>query len=65
MLAALGGDDSMLQPRRLTKAQVHLEKAMKDIEKIKESQAERREQKFLEEELKRIKDEQMKNQAKK
>jgi hypothetical protein len=37
MLAALGGDDSMLQPRRMTKAQMHLDKAMKEIEKIKET----------------------------
>ena len=64
MLAAL--DDSMhMQPRRLTKAQAHLEKAMKDIEKIKEAKAEKREQRFLEEELKRLKDEQMKTVAKK
>ena len=63
MMAAL--DDSMIQPRRLTKAQVHLEKAMRDIEKIKEAKADQREQRFLEEELKRLKDEQNKISAKK
>jgi len=30
-------------PRRMTKAQVHLEKAMKDIEKIKDQKNERKE----------------------
>ena len=38
---------------------------MKDIEKIRENKAEKREQRFLEEELKRLKDEQMKTVAKK
>ena len=66
MLAAIGGlDDSMTQPRRLTKAQMHLEKAIKDIEKIKDAKADKREQRFLEDELKRLKDEQMKTHAKK
>ena len=66
MLAALGGlDDSMTQPRRLTKAQMHLEKAIKDIEKIKDAKADKKEQRFLEDELRRLKDEQMKTHAKK
>jgi DNA repair exonuclease SbcCD ATPase subunit len=66
MLAAICGlDDSMTQPRRLTKAQMHLEKAIKDIERIKDAKADKREQRFLEDELKRLKDEQMKTHAKK
>jgi hypothetical protein len=58
LLAALGGaDDYSSQPRRLTKAQLHLEKAMKDIEKIKMNKNERTDKKFLEDELRRLKDE--------
>jgi hypothetical protein len=49
----------------LTKAQMHLEKAIKDIEKIKDAKADKKEQRFLEDELKRLKDEQMKTHAKK
>ncbi len=44
---------------------MHLEKAMKDIEKIKQNKNERTDKKFLEEELRRLKDEQMKVSAKK
>jgi hypothetical protein len=42
-----------------------LEKVMKDIEKIKTSKNERTDRKMLQEELKKLKDEQMKVAAKK
>lgn len=49
----------------LTRAQLHLEKVMKDIEKIKAVKNEAKDKKILEEELRRVKDEQQKVQAKK
>ena len=49
----------------LTKAQIHLDKAMRDIEKIKTNKNEKTDKKFLEEELRRLKDEQLKVSAKK
>jgi hypothetical protein len=68
MLAGIAGpDDNYLfnGSRKPTKAQLHLEKAMKEIEKIKNVKEERLDKKHLEEELKRLKDEQMKVTAKK
>lgn len=67
MLAGIAGpDDSYLfGNKRPTKAQVHLERAMKEIEKIKAVKVERTDKKHLEDELKRLKDEQMKVSAKK
>jgi hypothetical protein len=44
---------------------MHLERAIRDIEKIREAKSIGREQRFLEDELKRLKDEQMKTVAKK
>ena len=67
MLAGIAGpDDSYLfGNKRPTKAQIHLERAMKEIEKIKAVKVERTDKKHLEDELKRLKDEQMKVSAKK
>jgi IMP dehydrogenase/GMP reductase len=53
-------DNSYLYSMRnkpLTKQQMHLEKVMRDIEKIKSSKVEAKDRKTLEEELKRVRDE--------
>jgi hypothetical protein len=67
MLAGIADDSYLFSGTKkpATKAQLHLEKALKDIEKIKTIKEERVDKKHLEEELKRLKDDQMKVQAKK
>lgn len=62
MLAGIAGPDEsyLFGNKRPTKAQIHLERAMKEIEKIKAVKVERTDKKHLEDELKRLKDEQMK-----
>lgn len=54
-----------IRNKPLTRAQLHLEKVMKDIEKIKTVKNEAKDKRTLEEELRRVKDEQQKVQAKK
>jgi hypothetical protein len=65
MLAGIAGPDDFFGSKRPTKAQLHLERAMKEIEKIKAVKVERTDKRQLEEELKRLKEEQMKVVAKK
>jgi hypothetical protein len=63
----MNGEDSYLMSIRkpLTKGQMHMEKVMRDIEKIKLHRGEAKDRKILEEELRRVKEEQLKVQAKK
>lgn len=49
----------------MTKAQIHLDKALRDIEKIRVTKNDAKDRKTLEEELKKVKDEQLKVTAKK
>ena len=46
--------------RRPTRAQLHLDKVLRDIERIKASKNERSDRRTLEDELKKVKDEQLK-----
>jgi hypothetical protein len=61
----LANHSRLAHNKPLTKAQIHLDKAMRDIEKIKTNKNEKTDKKFLEEELRRLKDEQLKVSAKK
>jgi len=54
---------ALLGNRRPTRAQLHLDKVLRDIERIKASKIERSDRRTLEDELKKVKDEQLKGQA--
>ncbi len=46
-----------MSKKPMTKAQMHLDKALRDIEKIKVTKHEKTDRRMLEDELKRVRDE--------